>query len=668
MSGMEVVGLILGILPLMISAAEHYDDVIRPFKRYKNYSAEVKRFQDELLSEKVIYNTESLLLLASVTNYDVATKMLEDRDHPSWKDSELENKLLKVLGASHEACKNVISLIDSDLNQIKEECQFFDTVKCGSSVPTNKSDKAAWRHRIGRKLKFSLSESHLDSQLKDLRRHVKLFQRHSSQINRVIEKQKNTQKHQEDLLTNKAVADRQVVQEAAAKLYQALVDACKVHQEHLLHFRLETHHSSSTGRSFVRFQMAFIQIMPNGTSSVPTWLAVELEIGKCGEVSPTNLENSVQAIRDHLKRNHDPLAPHSPNKRIKSTRKTVRFMGDGSEDAKFSAASTCTQKSNLAKAVFSSSWNDPPPSLKMNSSVSDNSTVITSFEMISSQATATSCSSYQGSSHSFLPDFCKQHDLCEHISKWSRTTLTTTDACIGYLGIEQTSSHRVLVTQPVNNHTPNPKSLAQLISSAVEGNYKGRFLCLDIVRLAKQLASAILVFHGTPLLRESWQSEDIIFYDRTTSSRRQRPSLTDPHLSVHVTDTTLSCHQQNPLQPKPSSHDRNIRNFHTYRLGVILLELGYQTPFSKLREEEDILQSPQNGRSNRDLEVANLISETLCTDMGAPFQKIVQKCLNCDFGNGTDLKSSGLQAAFQRDIVGELERIEERLSGLQLED
>jgi hypothetical protein len=137
MSGVEAFGIVLAVLPLLISTIEHYDDALRPFKRYKNFDSELKRFKDELSSEKVIFHTESLLLLTSVTSYDIATKMLEERDHPSWKDSELEAKLSQWLGASRDACKNIIAVIEDDLKKIREESQFFDTVTCESSVPVS---------------------------------------------------------------------------------------------------------------------------------------------------------------------------------------------------------------------------------------------------------------------------------------------------------------------------------------------------------------------------------------------------------------------------------------------------------------------------------------------------------------------------------------------------
>lgn len=40
MSGIEAAaGLVLGVLPLVISAIEHYDDMLRPFLSYRNFTS-----------------------------------------------------------------------------------------------------------------------------------------------------------------------------------------------------------------------------------------------------------------------------------------------------------------------------------------------------------------------------------------------------------------------------------------------------------------------------------------------------------------------------------------------------------------------------------------------------------------------------------------------------
>lgn len=135
MSGVEVAaGFVLAVLPLLISAIEHYDDVLSKFKRYKKVASEFNRFNDELISEQVIFHSEALLLLASVTSYDVAASMLDDSGHPSWKDCELDLKLSQSLGSSCASCKRVIAIIEDDLKKIKEQFRTFDDIANESST------------------------------------------------------------------------------------------------------------------------------------------------------------------------------------------------------------------------------------------------------------------------------------------------------------------------------------------------------------------------------------------------------------------------------------------------------------------------------------------------------------------------------------------------------
>ena len=135
MSGVEVAaGFVLAVLPLLISTIEHYDDVLSKFKRYKRVASEFRRFNDELVSEQVIFHPEALLLLASVTTYDIAASMLDDPEHPSWKDFELDVKLSQSLGSSCSSCKRVVAIIEEDLKKIKEQFRMFDDIANESST------------------------------------------------------------------------------------------------------------------------------------------------------------------------------------------------------------------------------------------------------------------------------------------------------------------------------------------------------------------------------------------------------------------------------------------------------------------------------------------------------------------------------------------------------
>lgn len=131
MSGVEAaVGLALGFLPLLISAAEHYDDCLRPFVRYKNFAKEADRFRHLLGVQKTIFRNQCRILLEEIIEHDVATTMLNGRsgaNHPSWSDVGLEEDLCKLLGDSRESCITTIEMIEERLRYIECESRDIET-------------------------------------------------------------------------------------------------------------------------------------------------------------------------------------------------------------------------------------------------------------------------------------------------------------------------------------------------------------------------------------------------------------------------------------------------------------------------------------------------------------------------------------------------------------
>ena len=131
MSGVEVAGLALGFLPLLISAAEHYDKCLRPFTHYKDFAKEANRFQNLLRVQKAIFTNQCRILLEEIIEHDVASSMLDGQsgvDHPSWSDVELAEELTRLLGLdSRDACITTIELIEDRLGDIDIESQDLAT-------------------------------------------------------------------------------------------------------------------------------------------------------------------------------------------------------------------------------------------------------------------------------------------------------------------------------------------------------------------------------------------------------------------------------------------------------------------------------------------------------------------------------------------------------------
>jgi hypothetical protein len=125
MSGIEGLGVALGILPLVMSAAEHYEGVFRPFKRYKDFAPEISRLQRRILAQKAIFLSQWQLLLIPLTDLDTTMHMLIRREHYMWSSADLEERLKDHLGQSAEACMATMIEIKEELKGIHGKSEEF---------------------------------------------------------------------------------------------------------------------------------------------------------------------------------------------------------------------------------------------------------------------------------------------------------------------------------------------------------------------------------------------------------------------------------------------------------------------------------------------------------------------------------------------------------------
>ena len=120
---MEAVGVALALLPLLISAAENYNNCVGPFSRYKRFAKEAEKFVQLLDVQRIIFRNECQILLESLIGGDVAATMLNNPNHPSWRDIGLNQQLIQLLDKSETACVNIINLISERLREVELECQ-----------------------------------------------------------------------------------------------------------------------------------------------------------------------------------------------------------------------------------------------------------------------------------------------------------------------------------------------------------------------------------------------------------------------------------------------------------------------------------------------------------------------------------------------------------------
>ena len=125
MSGAEVV---LGILPLLIAAAEHWNDCLRPFNRYRKFATEVHIFQERFRIQNTIFRNQCRILLENATQDNSAGQMLREPSHLSWSDPDIECQLAEYLAESRDACQIIIRLMKERLNDVYTESEELGAV------------------------------------------------------------------------------------------------------------------------------------------------------------------------------------------------------------------------------------------------------------------------------------------------------------------------------------------------------------------------------------------------------------------------------------------------------------------------------------------------------------------------------------------------------------
>jgi hypothetical protein len=128
MSGVEVAGLVFGVLPILFEAVRAYSTVSNGLHTFRHWSKEVKSIALRLKVHNGIFLNECRLLLRLVEDEQVTEDMLEDRTDWRWTSKELNDKLKAVLKDSLELCCSIIEEIKDTVESMAEEMKKFDVL------------------------------------------------------------------------------------------------------------------------------------------------------------------------------------------------------------------------------------------------------------------------------------------------------------------------------------------------------------------------------------------------------------------------------------------------------------------------------------------------------------------------------------------------------------
>ena len=129
MSGLEAVGLLLGIIPLMIEAFDHCGRIHDAFATYQKYPREIMKIDSKLGAQRTVFRNNCNNLLAKMTgDYQRAHDLLSNPYHEMWKNENLQESFLRQIDSLDQtlySCRRTMEQIHDSLKAISRETDGF---------------------------------------------------------------------------------------------------------------------------------------------------------------------------------------------------------------------------------------------------------------------------------------------------------------------------------------------------------------------------------------------------------------------------------------------------------------------------------------------------------------------------------------------------------------
>lgn len=251
-------------------------------------------------------------------------------------------------------------------------------------------------------------------------------------------------------------------------------------------------------------------------------------------------------------------------------------------------------------------------------------------------------------------------DLCQEIEKTVCShEMLKPGQCLGYLESPRLFKHVFYANErePVRDSQGivNLKGLLQStekMPAAIDPASK--------FKIAHKMATAVLQYHSTSWLKNDWRLKDIAYFG--DFQRPTEESLRTLHLTFcfsqdeegQETETArfnpdLATGLSLKTQEEAIQLQYGINNPILFSLGVALLEIA-------CHQSLEVMDAAQNP-----IVVARKLAASV-RPLGSRYQRIIQQCLQCDFGQGSDLTKFELQNAIYGAVICPLDEMIKSLS------
>ena len=107
----EIAGIVLGAVPLLISALEHYEDFVEPTVAFFRWKGQLSMVTRRLLMGHTAYEQNMRLLLKQAVSNEDFADMIDNPQSDLWKTNALVQDLQSQLGHAYPSSMSTIQEI-----------------------------------------------------------------------------------------------------------------------------------------------------------------------------------------------------------------------------------------------------------------------------------------------------------------------------------------------------------------------------------------------------------------------------------------------------------------------------------------------------------------------------------------------------------------------------
>ncbi|KAH7324281.1 hypothetical protein B0I35DRAFT_475541 [Stachybotrys elegans] len=521
MSGLEIVGVVLGAFPLIIAGLEQWRDVAKVGGFFWQIRKEYTKCRRDVQFYELMYKRNlKELLLPAISDADHVSRLVNSPGGQDWADEQLQLQLKARLQESFDLYMDNIQRINETVEELRKELSFDKSAvqekvattpevkKRRASVPESaprSSRLSTAKSRINYeafRVKFSFNESvrnELFDQLKECNTRLEQLLKTSDKMAAL--------QHTEEPVPAKRTHSLEVIFKKAWKhsalLFSALQKAwqCPCRKHHVAHLRLE-HRTMSD----MRFEL-LLSSAPNAAKTAPEWLWKEIEYanlpgcaGSKGIWSAPSKSGQSDPVGSFEQSLEQSLVLTEAGRERQSSVSSIPSI-------------TITQEIVKKKVTFASSEN---ADLNLEIDVMIDPSI----------------------------------NLCRLLSE-------NEDHCFGIVGYEDQTYHLHPFSQINPANTYKPISLDFILSEEFVG-YMSRRQRYSIALL---LASSVAQLRFTPWIKTNLTKHDVLFFPRETDD------MGDIHYEPFIRQSF------DTAKTRVRSSEAESCNF--YSLGIILLELCF---------------------------------------------------------------------------------------------